>query len=518
MRKINVFLYNAILLVSVSLVMRTVGMYFNVWLSNEIGAEAMGVYGLIGGVYGFGITLATSGINLAVTRLVSEAIGKGKRGEATKIMARCLVYAACFGLLALVLIFSLSEKIAYSWLDDLRTINPLRLLAISLPFISVTSALNGYFTAMRKVYKNALTVFIEQIVRISCTVMLLTALLPSGIEYACISLALGSTIAELVSLIIMSTLYLLDPGRRKKAVTSVSPGGGYVRAILGITLPVALSSYVRSGLVTVEHALIPTGLKKFGASSELSLAIYGTMHSMVFPVLLYPAVFITSFSGLLIPELAESRAQGDTARIKRIVSRVMRLTLLFSIGTSGIMLCFAKELGSSLYSNSEYAGSYISFLAPLIPVMYLDMMTDVMLKGLGQQFYNMTVNIIDSLLSVCLVYFLLPLYGIPGYVFIIYIAELVNASLSIARLLSVSKVKPDIVNWLLKPALATVGAVSIAKLIFGLSGRAVTGGVLTYAIIISALIYVLLLSGLFAVEKKDILKVKQMLKKDKGKA
>jgi stage V sporulation protein B len=511
MKKLNVFLYNAMLLVAVSLTMRTVGMYFNVWISNKIGAEAMGVYSLIGGVYGFGITLATSGVNLAVTRLVSEALGKGSQGEAVQIMRRCIIYSIFFGLLAFFLIFALSERIAYSWLDDLRTIRPLRLLAVSLPFISIASALNGYFTAMRKVYKNALTVFIEQLVRISCTVLLLTMLLPPGIEYACVALALGSTIAELVSLIILSSLYLLDKGRKKNN-SSVS-STGYVRAMLGITLPVAFSSYVRSGLITVEHALIPAGLKKSGATAEMSLAAYGTLHSMVFPVLLYPAVFITSFSGLLVPELAESRARGDTARIRRIVSRVMSFTLLFSIGTSGIMLCFAGELGKALYSSSESAGAYIGFLAPLMPVMYLDSMTDVMLKGLGQQFYNMAVNIIDSLISVILVWLILPVYGIHGYIFIIYAAELLNASLSIGRLLSVSQVKPDFINWLAKPAAAVVGAVSISRLIFKLSGKVLTGWILTYAIVISALIYILLLSGLFAVERSDVRRIRQMLKR-----
>ncbi len=513
MKKTKTFLYNAMLLIGVSLVMRTVGLYFNVYISNRIGAVAMGVYSLIGGVYGFGITLATSGINLAVTRLISEARGRGREGEAGRIMKRCIAYSVFFGLLAFLLIFLLSEKIAYAWLDDMRTIMPLRILSLSLPFISVTSALNGYFTAKRQVYKNALTVFTEQLVRISCTVMLLTALLPAGLEYACVALALGGTFAELISLLIMSSLYLLDPGRKKK---SAPPAGEkYMRGILGITLPVALSSYVRSGLITIEHALIPTGLKKFGATSEHSLAIYGTLHSMVFPVILYPAVFITSFAGLLVPELAESRARGDAQRIKRITSRIMRLTLLFSIGTSAIMLCFAKELGASLYSKSEYAGKYISLLAPLIPMMYLDTMTDVMLKGLGQQFYSMTVNIVDSLFSVLLVWFLLPKYGIYGYIFIIYAAELLNASLSITRLLTVSRVKPDIINWLVKPAAAALGAVSAARLIFKFSGRPLAGGLLTYAIIVSALIYLLLLSGLFAVEKKDVFWARQLFGSEK---
>ena len=64
--------WNALLLGAASLFMRTVGVSFQVLLAGRIGAEAMGLYSLMGGVYGFALTLATSGISLATTKLVSE--------------------------------------------------------------------------------------------------------------------------------------------------------------------------------------------------------------------------------------------------------------------------------------------------------------------------------------------------------------------------------------------------------------------------------------------------------------
>lgn len=72
MRRVKVFLLNGILLTVTALVMRTIGMFFNVYISNKIGTEAIGVYQLIMSVYMFAITLANSGINLATTRIVSE--------------------------------------------------------------------------------------------------------------------------------------------------------------------------------------------------------------------------------------------------------------------------------------------------------------------------------------------------------------------------------------------------------------------------------------------------------------
>ena len=65
------FFLNSSLLVAVSLVMRGVGVAFNIYVTNKAGAETVGLYSLLSGVYGFAITLATSGIGLAMTRLIS---------------------------------------------------------------------------------------------------------------------------------------------------------------------------------------------------------------------------------------------------------------------------------------------------------------------------------------------------------------------------------------------------------------------------------------------------------------
>lgn len=68
----RVFLLNGILLTVTSFVMRAITMSFNVYISNRIGTEAVGIYQLIMSVYLFAITIANSGINLATTRIVSE--------------------------------------------------------------------------------------------------------------------------------------------------------------------------------------------------------------------------------------------------------------------------------------------------------------------------------------------------------------------------------------------------------------------------------------------------------------
>jgi hypothetical protein len=66
---------------------------------------------------------------------------------------------------------------------------------------------------------------------------------------------------------------------------------------------------------------------------------------MAMPVILYPAALIAAFSGLLVPELTEAEALSHRHHISYMISRVWSLSLLFSIGVAGILICFSAEIG-----------------------------------------------------------------------------------------------------------------------------------------------------------------------------
>ena len=83
--------WNAMLLTVASLFMRTVGVSFQVIVSGRVGAEAMGLFSILSGVYGFALTLATSGIHLGVTRMTVEAIESGNRARVGGILRRATI-------------------------------------------------------------------------------------------------------------------------------------------------------------------------------------------------------------------------------------------------------------------------------------------------------------------------------------------------------------------------------------------------------------------------------------------
>lgn len=474
MRIAKKFFMSALLLTFSALIMRSISLSFGAYVSRTAGTEAMGVFSLIMSVFSFALTLATSGVNLAVTRMVSEALGNGNHGLARKNMRVCLAYCLFFGSLSGILMFILASPIGFGILKDGRTVFSMKILAVSLPFISVSSALGGYFTAVRRVYKSTFFGVLEQFVKIFFTVKLFEILIGRGIEYACIALVTADAISEVTAAAVSGLLYLRDRKKYIKKESCAASTGAVLKNLCSVSLPVAFSTYIRSGLLTIEHILIPKSLIKNGLARSEALSLYGMLHSMVMPVVLFPTAILLSFSGLLIPELAEAKIKSKKALIGFIASRAFHFSLVFSFCISGILITFSDELGCLIYQSHE-VGNFIRMIAPLVPVMYLDGVTDSMLKGLGEQVYSMNVNIIDALLSVICVILLLPKFGIVGYVITIYLTEIINASLSIIKLLSITGMHTNIKKWVFAPLLSVIGASSLCRIFIGTVPLPVSG-------------------------------------------
>lgn len=381
MKVLKVFILNTIILLLSSVILQIINMFFSIYISNTIGEEAVGVFTLVMSVYMFGITLASAGINISATRVVSEELASNNELGAKKAAQRCVLFSLLFGLSASVIFFVSADFITIHCLHNKISKNVIYLICIALPFISMSSAVNGYFTAVRRVYKNALAKFFEEFVKILFTAILLKSLMPDDINYACYALILADLISEVTSFAQLYFLYIRD----KKGSLSESRYrdlDSYNKRILRITIPVALTSYLRSGLSTIKQLIIPSSLQKSGMNSSNSLIAYGIVNGMAMPVIMFPVILITSFSGLLIPEFSRFHTQGKNKKIRSLSILILSCTLIFSVLVAIAIFMLSDEISTIIYHKSEIA-KYIRILSPLIVIMYLDIVIDRNFKRIG---------------------------------------------------------------------------------------------------------------------------------------
>ncbi len=405
-----------------SCIMRGAGLIFNIYVANKVGQEAIGVFSLVMSVYTFAITFATSGLGLACTCIVSEEFEKKNYTAGYVAVKTCIKFAIILGLIGCFGLIVLAPVISTVCLNNAVSNMPIYAISLGLPLISVSSVISGYFNSVGKSYKNAFSQSFELFVKIIATIILLCYAIDKGIDVICTCLILGDVISEMFSFGLNIVLYYID---RKKSLQCRSSNLKMVNRIFKISFPVAITSYIRSGLSSLKQFLIPLRLQTAGLNYTLAISKYGLINGMVMPVLMFASFFISSFGTLLIPEYSRLLAGKNFNRIKTVSHKIFDTTFAFSILVSGIFLFFANELSLIIYQSLESA-SYIRILAPLVIFMYIDTIIDSILKGINSQFGAMCINICDLVMTIAIIYFVVPILGVNGYIFSICASEIFN--------------------------------------------------------------------------------------------
>ncbi len=486
MKNARLFIFNGLILTAASLLLRTLGVGFNIFITSRVGEIGTGLFQLVMSVYSPALSLASAGTSLASSRLVAEEIGK-KRGNPRAVLLRCIVISQLSSIPIALALFCLAPYISASWLGSKSAIQLLRMLSIGLPFISLSSCINGFFIALRKAKNTATVQISEQLFKMLITFILIYSMAERS-DLCLLLVVFANVCSDIFSVVISLSLCSREAKTLPKRQRT---RGGISASVLAITLPVSISSFLRSALTALEHILIPKGLRKSGLSYGASMAAYGVLNGMALPIIMFPASFLYSFSSLTVPEMAEANERGDKAEIITKMKQILSAFLFFSVGAAGLIFAYGSDLGQAIY-KSDKVGYYLHILAPLIPIMYLDNICDSMLKGLGEQLFTMKVNVIDAASCVLCVFFLVPKVGIMGYVAVILLSELINFGFSIFRLKKITGEKTGLLSSLPKSLISILLAILITKpialLITNPALRSTVGiafGALIYAVILS---------------------------------
>ena len=457
---------NVFFITSYTMVIGFLNMIFRVYLSNKIGSEGMGLFQLIMSINVFACTISISGIRLTLTRLVAEEVTKNNFTKVRSLLKCGIFYTLFFSTIAALTLYNNSIFISEVFIGDIRAKIPLQILSFSLPFVGIASCLNGYFYGLRKVIKSIISDFIENLTMICIVAFFVTSFPSKSLEFTCSYITLGMTLGNIIACFCSYLMYLLEKKNLNNSLLRKQEKTVF-REILSVSLPIAGSAYIQTSLKAIEDILIPKALKLYCGSSYMSLSILGVIKGMALPLINFPSIFLASFSTLIIPEIAQYNTLNKQKSVNFVISKVIKFTFILSIFATGFFIAYSNKFGNILYNN-EQVGIMIKILAPLIPFMYLDRIVDGSLNALNQQVYTLKYNLIDMTVRIMIINTLIPRFGINGFISVLFISSILNTSLSVHRLLKVTKLKFHILEWILKPAISVSISTFITYKLFSL--------------------------------------------------
>ncbi len=471
----SLFLKNAVVLTAATLALRLIGMVFRVVISNHLGAEGMGLYQIVVSVYMLASTLASAGISLAVTRLVSEEqIRTGQEGL-KKLMGFCIGVSAALGAVMGLVLYLAAGVLAAHWVGEPEAADSLRVLSLSLPFMAVSAALRGYFTARRRIAFTSVSQLLEQGVKFAACMGLIAFFGVSSTAFGCFLVMAADTLSEWFSFFFQYLGYRSDCRRLPRNGLPLARTPPLWRRLWEIAAPVAGVRIIGSTLYTVENTLVPALLEKHLAVGQGlenavahsgALAQWGQLKGMGIPVLMFPSTLLASFVLLLVPELAELRARNEKRRAVQVIGLSLQVTLAAAIGIATGLYLLADALCEAIYPG-QGIGFYVQVLAPLVPFMYLENVAEGMLKGLGEQKITFRYSIVNVVVRLVLIAALVPRSGMRGFLWMMLVDNVVTALLHANRVLTVMEMRVDWSHWVLRPLAAAAAVFAVGHWGYG---------------------------------------------------
>jgi len=467
MKNKKAFISGAIVLMLAGLIVRMFGFVYRVYLSNLIGSEGMGLFQLISPVYSLVIMTLTSGISIAVSRLVAQETARGHYVNIRRITLSGLIVVVVSGVVISLLIYFNIDFVVKYLLKDPRTYSSILFLIPCIPIIAAASVLKGYFYGIQNVTPTAYSQVVEQIVKISLVLFVLKKFVSFGLEYTCAAATAAIAIGEMANLLVLIIMY--RPSIRK--ITANENKRGLMRKrrimieIFKIAVPVSTNRLITSFMSAIELIMIPARLLSGGMDYQTSMELYGKLTGMAMPVIFFPAIVTSSLATTLVPAISEALSLKNFKTVNYRISKSIQLTFVLGFLFTAIFIAYPNEISNSIYKRESVA-ELLHLLSFTCLFFYLQQTLHGILHGLGQEGKILKNAVIGYAIRIAFVYFLLPIYGIKSYVVAMIVSSAVGCIFNLALVMKTTGMSIDIRNWIIKPGIVCVAMILTSKYVY----------------------------------------------------
>ena len=425
-----VLLKGTLLLTGAGFITKIIGFIYRIFLSQTIGAEGMGIYQLIFPIHTLCFALSVGGIQTAISRFTAARASLKNEQGARDIFVLSGALSTAVALIVSLILYENASWFAVHILLEERCTSLLKLMAFSIPMGTLHSCVNGYYYAKKKMSIPAASQLLEQCARVGVSYGLFLILTEQGLPITPMLAVAGLVGGELVSMIFSLLVILWDYRKAGYRLRNLRSPGTDMKEILAFSFPLTCSRLLVNILHSIESVLIPGHLRLYGLDNGSALSIYGVLTGMALPLILFPSAITNAVSTVLLPSVAEQQAVGNHQAIRRAIFLSAKYCLILGFLSTAFFFFAGDFLGLVLFKN-EFAATFIKTLAFICPCLYLSGTLSGILNGLGAANQSFILNTLGLGVRIAFVFFIIPEYGIQGYLWGLIVSELLVTGLSL---------------------------------------------------------------------------------------
>lgn len=474
----NSFIIQGSILAFAGILVRVIGLIYRIPLTRILGDQGNDYYGTAYDIYNILILLSSQSMPLAVSKIVSEKLGKKEYKNVHKVFKGALFYALVLGIAFGLFAFFGADWLATTFFKTPPAARALKVLAPTITIVCVLGVLRGYFQGMGNMVPTAVSQVFEQIVNAVVSVLAAYELGIYGLSIARMSSfssdsqavttfqlswsaaggTLGTFMGAAVALLIMIIILFRKFGDIKSQM-SVDISGNTD----------SYSTITKVIIFTITPVLISTTI--YNISNLLDNPIYKNISDLVFHVsnkselwgmysqkyrvlTTMPIAIAASLSTAIVPSLVRSYIANDSNNVKNKISQALKFSMIIAFPCGMGLSVLGGPINHFLYDDSGSAIAKMMIFSIFTVVAFsLSTISNAILQGIDK----LKVPIKNSAISLVLHLIILPVLMLVFKlgIYAVVIGDIMfGATVSILNAFSIKKYlgyKQEFKNTFFKP-------------------------------------------------------------------
>ncbi|HCE62864.1 MAG TPA: hypothetical protein DEQ85_07830 [Clostridiales bacterium] len=483
--KKQTFLQGTAVLAMATVLVKLMGFLFKVPLNNIIGEDGFGYFNTAYDVYNVLLMISTTGLPVAMSRMISQAQTLGNHAQIKRIYRTSLYVFLTIGMVGSLGMLFFCRQLSVMVTTNENSWAAIAALAPCVLLICLVSAYRGFFQGQSNMTPTSVSQIFEAVTRLvvglglAWLVMKLTGdaavrvqgiVLASGEtaqDYGDITLAAGGAILGVTLGSLISVVYLHHKFRQSNQILSL--GGGTAKStrstmkeLLSIAVPITLGS---AGLQIINLFDTMIYMRRLTGALQWTEKMADSakgVYNFCQTVFALPCSFIPTITIAVIPAITASLTRKDLAEAKATSESSVRTMALIAMPCAAGLFVMAEpviRLLCSTYTEDkiQLAATMLAILGLTVIFNSLVLLLNAIMQAHGDVVTPVVNMLIGGIIKIIVNYILvgqpnLNIVGAPIGTFICYISITALDLIAMKRHISA---RPAIFKNIIRPGLAS---------------------------------------------------------------
>lgn len=460
--KNKTFFINTLSIIITGFLIKLLGLVNKIIMTRMLGTNGIRLYILSFPTIMMFVGISGMSMYITMSKLVAEA-NITRKYSPKKLLQKCVKFSVIISLFIDIIFIIFLKQITNNLLKDANLFYPLLTTVVLIPLVGISDGIKGYFNGCKMTTISSLGNLIEQIARITSSIIFLFIFLPKGVIIATTFCLLSLSIGEIFAIIFGLYKLKKHPPKSYPNTTNESI------AILSMSIPNTISKLIGNITYFLEPILFTCLMLKQGYSILSIHTEYTIIDAYTIPLLTFISFLPMAISSSIIPGITQAITNNKQKSLHYYIRKVILFSIIPAIILSSNLYFFNKDYMNLIYKTNE-GTKWIKPLTFYFLCYYIHIPVVTILQILGNDKFVFWTNTINNFIRLLLIFILSfnTKIGLNSIILSTTITMVLGFIIHLYKLIKESKFTINLNNLLLLTCISII-TFCICKILFTLN-------------------------------------------------